>query len=528
MSVGSPDADACPHCRSSLSAMCAVAQGPYSHHPNTGFHVDGRRLKANGAVHVMLGLLLRSDGRPVADQSIADAAGHRGPDAGRMVANLAWKARAAFQAMGAHHPFERIWGEGTAWTTRGRVVTVGRDRMEICPSCGYDLSSGSTIESGCFGYDPTTGLAHVDGRELRATPRMHALLGTFMRGKGEVIPSYVVAERLGSESDNPNGLVRALVSQLRRAVRGHGVDLPVECLWGSGYRWTEDAAFQAPRYYGPEMPARIRRGVRTGPDLTDLLLTPEEGTHACGCPLDTPAISSDGWSWNDRDGLHLSGSAIAVPPVPGRVVAMAMAASGMYVHASKDLGDVIGGNPERAREHLNVIMFKLRGLASEHGVTMPMAAKHCEGVRWTAGRPQLETPDAGSHCRRCSDRERKVSGLTGAVIVPVKHPGTLRGTRRLIADLLSAMPGRIVSNRDIMDLIGTSATPKIVTVYLCGIRRCYHEAGLGNPIRNHWGLGYEWLDTPEERIGDRAVAKAAPGSVRRQVGGRTNRKGAGL
>lgn len=181
---------------------------------------------------------MKGAGSPVCDRLIADAMGYRGTCEGPLVASVTTHARSAFRAAVEECPFDRVRGEGLAWRTGGERMAVRRDRMEMCPSCGYDLVPNSVITCGRYRHESSTGTTYVDDVPLNGTPRIHAMVGTYMRGGGAVIPSYVVAERMGSESEDPAGLVTAMVHLMRRAAGSHGAELPLECVWGAGYRWT--------------------------------------------------------------------------------------------------------------------------------------------------------------------------------------------------------------------------------------------------------------------------------------------------
>lgn len=485
------DGGLCPRCGRSASRDGTTTDGRFAHHATLGMHVDGNRLDASLSIHRFLGAVMNAGGRTVCDDAVASAVDSRGSDATKGVAVMASMAKNAIAAIGIDTPFERIRGEGNRWIGTGRPLVRSVPRLSICPGCGYNLHPEAPIGSGPFAHDPATGRATIHGVEMRGSSQLHSLLGTFMRGTGTVLTSDVIADRLGSDSDDPAGMITTLVCLLRRSCRHHGVQLPLRSIFGLGYVWTEERTVTGGTYMGPPVPARIRLGTPSGPDLSDLLSEREGGSHTCGCPLGTPSLSSDGWMWSRQDGLHHEGSLIAAG-AKANVAGAVMAASGRYVHAAMDLDHIIGGDPSNAGDHLNVIMSRLRSSASENGSRIPMEARHGHGVRWTGSAPRLYMPDPAEDCPGCLRRTAALTRLGIEAVRPPKHPESLMGGPLLLADLLSSCGGRTVATTETLSMLDSKGDERLTKVYVCHIRRAYREAGLPDPIQNVRGLGYRW------------------------------------
>lgn len=484
----------CPHCRTTLSQSSVIVNGRFAHQPGSGLHVNGERLAAVPSVHRFAGVLMRARGRVVSDEHVANALGMEDGDIRAHIAVIACLARKAFEAIGLERPFARSRGKGFAWVGDDREIVMEASRCSICISCGYNLVNESFVESGPFSHDPRTGLAYVSGVPLKGPAQLHSMIGTLMRSEGAIIPFDVIADRMGSDSDNPSRLVRTLVHRLRRTMRHHGADLPIRTIHAIGYQWIGDDPEHRPKYHGPPVPAEIREGQVTGPDLTSRLKAIAHAEHACGCPVQGPGMSAGEWSWSRTTGLRHKTSPFVQGSTPSMVVAHVMAASGRYVHAARHLGHVLGGDPVNAANHLNVLVCKLRAKAAEHGIEVPISAKSGRGIRWHGEPPTLHWADAREDCASCSTRTERIRSLGGESAERVTHPTTLQGRPLLLADLMSAMPGRVVPADRLLELIGSAGGPKIIAVYMVAIRRSYRDAGLPDPVRSHWGAGYEWLE----------------------------------
>jgi DNA-binding response OmpR family regulator len=455
--------------------------------------VNGERMVAMPAVHRLVGVLMRARGRVVSDERLAGMMEIEDGDARAHVAVIASHARRAFDAIGVECPFVRRRGEGFTWIGDEQRIAAIANPSSICTSCGYNLVAESFIESGPFSHDPRTGVACVAGVPLKGRPQLHSMMGTFMRSGGSIIPYHVIVDRMGSDTDDPGRLVRALVSLLRKAMRHHGTDLPILTIHAVGYQWIEDASEHRSTYHGPPAPRILRHGEITGPDLTSDLAEVRHGFHACGCPAQDPEMSAGEWSWSRTGGLRHSGSSFVLRNKASRMMAHVMAASGRYVHAARDLGHVIGGDPVDACNHLNVLVCKLRAKAAEHGVEVPISARNGHGIRWSGEPPALHHADLEQDCPPCLERAARIRNLIGEPARTTAHPPRLRGRPMLVADLLSAKRGDTVSAESLLELIGSEGGAKIIAVYIVAIRRSYREAGLPDPIRNRWGSGYEWI-----------------------------------
>lgn len=510
--------DSCPYCRTSLSRNSTAVDGRFEHRGKAGFHVDGERVKALPAVHRLLGAVMRMKGRPLGDERIAEAIRCRDGDIRKHVAVVTSNARRMFREAGIEIPFERVRAEGVAWRNHGMDVRISTNRTSICGECGYDLVPQTRVEVGPFAHDPVTGKASLDGINLVMSPQLHTLLGSFMRSRDQVLAYDVIADRIGSTTDDPARTVNALVCRLKSVVRGRNATLPIRSSHGVGYVWDDAMETDHKPRQGPPTPERMRLGVMSGPDLSIGLDPPCGGLHACGCPLDTPTIWSDGWSWNDRTGLRLVGTDIVIRGDSAHITARVMAASGGYVHAVRDLHDVIGGTESQALRHLGILVHKVRSACSDRGVEIPLCTGYGQGIRWAGSAPVLSSPDPTGKCFDCLERTTRPEGRDEDLIVR-SHPSSLRNSALLMAEVLSASPGEILPYDRIMRLIGSTGKGGVLKVHLNTIRNAYHAEGLDNPVRSRWGIGLEWLVIPDERLDDRVVRREEPGTPRKKTDG---------
>lgn len=107
--------------------------------------------------------------------------------------------------------------------------------VPICPCCGYDLTPDTGATIGPFSYDPEQGVMY-DGQRVRMRRQCHEVLGALMRTPDRVIRTEALRDRLGSPESDSN-IVTVIVSHARKAFHALGVALPVESVWGVGYRW---------------------------------------------------------------------------------------------------------------------------------------------------------------------------------------------------------------------------------------------------------------------------------------------------
>jgi DNA-binding response OmpR family regulator len=466
----------------------------------TGMHVDGARLEAPPSVHAFMGVLMWSDGRTVTDETIVSAMGWEKGSITGNVAVVASHARSAFRATGIDPPFERIRTTGMRWTGTGTGVRMTGRSHAICPGCGYNLIPEEIVVSGRFSHDPRTGLASVDDMVLKGSRQLHALMGTFLRSGGEVLPLAVVADRLGSDSEQPERLVQTLVSLLRRSLRHHGVELPVRNVSCTGYLWTGPET-SSRSYHGPPIPARIpsRLPGTTGEDLSDRMHAEEDGRHPCGCPLEPPGLVSGAWSWNITDGLTHAECGTIVRGAGAAMFGRIMAASGRFVQTRRDPTHPDGDASRKAGDNVNVAVYNARARTRALGVEIPLIAGRRKGYAWNGDAPRLIAPDAGAACSRCRGRADAAETLTGLKGDPGSHPEGIRGAALILAEVLRSMRGRFLDNDRALELLGSRSDDKVLKVHVSRIRGAYRAAGLPDPILNRQGRGYAWRtdDAPE-------------------------------
>lgn len=103
-----------------------------------------------------------------------------------------------------------------------------------CPSCGYNLTTDPVIEVGEWRLTPVE--VWRGGQPVRLTRGQVGILYTIAAARGRWVSNKVIATRVG-DAEDPDNLVRAQMSKMRRR---HGADWlkgVVETQWGMGYRW---------------------------------------------------------------------------------------------------------------------------------------------------------------------------------------------------------------------------------------------------------------------------------------------------
>jgi hypothetical protein len=464
-------ATTCPGCAADLADHATVKAGRFAVSTRLGVEVDGVRLAAPKSVHVLLSQLILAGGRVVTDDAIASAMEYRGLEPDRIVATIASRAKSLLKDMGIDEPFTRVWSKGHVWTQPNDGLVRTRADADFCPDCGCNLRGEQAIACGVFSHDPATGLVSVGDVKLAVPRQVHATIATLMRAKGAPVRSFVIADRLGSDSEQPDKLIASLLCHARRAMRRHGGTMPIQTIPKFGHRWT--GAEVETRYHGPQPSGRVFLGDRTGPDLTTVLKESCGRRLACGCDAPSATVSSDGWSWSQQHGLvHADGS----PPMRhagGQLIGRIMAASGRFVH-SEDVDDVVGMRAKAPGNHMKVTLCKLRSTLAQEGLTLPLETKSKQGVRWTGTRPVMVEPEPSRPCASCP-------------------PRALTGQSRLMAEALRDADGMTLSRSRLVDLIGSKGSPKLVDVLASRIRQVYRQAGLPDPIACERGEGLSWV-----------------------------------
>lgn len=124
----------CPHCGYDLEQDVEVADGPFRHHPQNGFFVDGRRLRLAPQCHVLLGTLIRAQGITIPTHVLAERLGYDGDYSTNLVSVIACKARRAIAAAGHPFPIQTVHARGLRWdrdatpskhTRHGRELHAG-------------------------------------------------------------------------------------------------------------------------------------------------------------------------------------------------------------------------------------------------------------------------------------------------------------------------------------------------------------------------------------------------------------------
>ena len=491
--------DRCPRCRRSASAPTRATDGPFMHHVRLGMHVDGRRLDARPCVHAFLGILMWADGSLTRDETIADMLQCSRRNVVGLIGVLVSHARNAFRALDMDPPFVRVRGKGLAWTGTGRGVVRTGETVAICPECGCNLRPETVVASGAFSHDPRTGRASVAGVVMRAPPQQHALLGALMRAAGDVVPHDVLADRIGSDSDQPSRAMRTLVSNLKATLRCYHVDLPVENVGRMGYRWTctDEPCGEV---QGPPAPGRLRLGRSDRPDLTAARSDVTDARHACGCMIGAPGLSAGPWTWREYEGIARSDSPFVLRGGKAEVLATLMAANGRCVHGSIHLGDVLGGDRDAGGRHLKVLMTQIRTALRSFGLEAPFHAVRGQGYAWDGPETELVIADPTRPCPTCTRRRDRAASVTDATTAYRPHPAGLSETTILFADLLRSNRGRSVRTRDALRMLGSDSDRKLLKTYAHRIRTAYRRAGRDDPLISERGVGYRWIGFPEDAV----------------------------
>lgn len=108
--------------------------------------------------------------------------------------------------------------------------------MNFCPHCGFNLSQDAIVERDGFTIDPR-GTITFNGRRIKATPIDMGIAHSVASAAGRVVKCEVIAERLGSETNDPRGLIRTRICFMRKNFADARAPFPLETVFGRGYRW---------------------------------------------------------------------------------------------------------------------------------------------------------------------------------------------------------------------------------------------------------------------------------------------------
>jgi len=106
-----------------------------------------------------------------------------------------------------------------------------------CPHCGFNLEQDQVIERDGFILDPR-GAVSFHGEAI-TLPKNHVqLLYTLAASYGRPVRRDVLADRVGSESNNVSNTMSVIFGRIRKTLADAGAPWPVEVVWGRGYRWS--------------------------------------------------------------------------------------------------------------------------------------------------------------------------------------------------------------------------------------------------------------------------------------------------
>lgn len=111
-------ASVCPHCGYNLVAYASVLDGSWSYEPAIGLRYEDRPVPLSPARALLVGALLRAQGRALSKNALLGAMGSE--DATEESVNVqVCHIRRIMQEAGTPCPIETIWGFGYRWDRTG-------------------------------------------------------------------------------------------------------------------------------------------------------------------------------------------------------------------------------------------------------------------------------------------------------------------------------------------------------------------------------------------------------------------------
>jgi DNA-binding response OmpR family regulator len=117
--------------------------------------------------------------------------------------------------------------------------------LKVCHRCGADLALDAPIFMNDFAMNGAGFPLIYDGKQVPLTNDEAQLCWALMKAYPHFLTVEILVERLGSEAENPNNLIRAHISRIRRKLAGMGAPHRVIAtpIWGShAYVWDPKAA----------------------------------------------------------------------------------------------------------------------------------------------------------------------------------------------------------------------------------------------------------------------------------------------
>lgn len=114
-----------------------------------------------------------------------------------------------------------------------------------CPNCGTDLGIFDKFQLGHLVVWGNVGVYWKD-RRVRLNPAQRLLTIALARAKGALIPTYVLAEIIGYDGDQPREIVAVIASRVRTAFREVdpyfcAIEADGEARFARGLRWVANA-----------------------------------------------------------------------------------------------------------------------------------------------------------------------------------------------------------------------------------------------------------------------------------------------
>jgi DNA-binding response OmpR family regulator len=110
--------------------------------------------------------------------------------------------------------------------------------MQFCPHCGTNLTPDKVEERNGFSITPS-GEVRYKGQYLNLRRQPGLMLHTLAAAGGNTVSKTTIIGRI-SETDSvwPEKFVDAIAAKTRKQLRGYGVPVPFETVWGVGLRWS--------------------------------------------------------------------------------------------------------------------------------------------------------------------------------------------------------------------------------------------------------------------------------------------------
>jgi DNA-binding winged helix-turn-helix (wHTH) protein len=107
----------------------------------------------------------------------------------------------------------------------------------FCPHCGCDIEPDAPVRLGESSYDPATMEFSYRGTVIPLPRACRTIIATLLKARGHTVRHDALLNRLGSDAEDGDNLLRNRIAFARRTLRPFGADECIGTVPCEGYRW---------------------------------------------------------------------------------------------------------------------------------------------------------------------------------------------------------------------------------------------------------------------------------------------------